>query len=138
MNPPRDTGGSRTARIGSKLPAAITTTLRHAGVATVAVVLLAATPVAAQTGTSFCSTQMAQTIKNMFTIIQLGGPLIGGLVALGSTVAIPMTRRSDRKKELKELRNQGLIYGVLIAPLGTAIITFLLNNVVAGGTSCGF
>lgn len=96
-------------------------------------------PATAQsTGTEFCGTQMAATIKNMFTLIQFGGPLIGGLLALGATVIIPMSRRSDRKKEMKELRNQGLIYGVLVAPLGTAIISFLLNNVVAGGASCGF
>ncbi|WP_435196372.1 hypothetical protein [Natronomonas sp. EA1] len=93
---------------------------------------------AQSTGQAFCNTQLAQTIQNMFTLVQFGGPLVGGLIALGATVTIPMTRRADRKKELKELRNQGLIYGVLIAPLGTAIITFLLNNVVAGGSSCGF
>lgn len=81
---------------------------------------------------------MVQTIQNMFTVIQFGGPLIGGLIALGATVAIPMVRRTDRKQEFKKLRNQGLIYGVLVAPLGTATITFLLNNMVSGETSCGF
>lgn len=96
-------------------------------------------PVAAQSpGAEFCNTQMAETIQNMFTVIQFGGPLIGGLIALGATLAIPMTRRADRKKELKALSYQALIYGVLVAPLGTAIISFLLNNVVVGGASCGF
>lgn len=87
---------------------------------------------------SFCETDMAQTIKNLFTLIQFGGPLVGGVLALGATVATPTVRRSDLKKELKEVRNQALVWGVLVAPLGTAIIQFLLNNVVAGGASCGF
>ncbi|WP_276278611.1 hypothetical protein [Haloarcula regularis] len=42
------------------------------------------------------------------------------------------------KKELKEIRNQGVIWGVIVAPLATTILQFILNNVVAGGTSCGF
>ena len=81
---------------------------------------------------------MATTIGNLFTLIQFGGPLIGGVIALGAIVAIPTVRRADLKKELKEIRNQGIIWGVIVAPLGTTIITFLLNNVVAGGSSCGF
>lgn len=89
-------------------------------------------------GMAFCGTDMAQTIKNVFTLIQFGGPLVGGVIALGATVAIPAVRRADLKKELKEARNQGLIWGIIVAPLGTTIVVFLLNNVVAGGTSCGF
>jgi hypothetical protein len=80
---------------------------------------------------------MALTVKNLFTVIQFGGPLIGGVLALGATVAIPTIRRSDVKKELKEIRNQGVIWGVIVAPLATTILQFILNNVVAGGTSCG-
>jgi len=96
-------------------------------------------PVAAQTvGTAFCQSDMALTVKNLFTVIQFGGPLIGGVLALGATVAIPTIRRSDMKKELKEIRNQGVIWGVIVAPLATTILQFILNNVVAGGTSCGF
>jgi hypothetical protein len=89
-------------------------------------------------GSAFCSTDMAQTIKNIFTLIQFGGPLLGGVLALGATVGLPFVRRSDWKKELKEIRNQGLLWGVIVAPLGTQIVAFLLNNVVAGGSSCGF
>lgn len=89
-------------------------------------------------GSAFCSSNMAGTIKNIFTIIQFGGPLIGGVLALGATVAIPFTRRSDWKKEMKSMRNQGLLWGVIVAPLGTAIVQFLLNHVVVGGSSCGF
>lgn len=96
--------------------------------------------VAAQSdpGTAFCGSDMAGTIQNMFTIIQFGGPLVGGVVALGAIVAIPFTRRSDWKKEMKSVRNQGLLWGVIVAPLGTQIVQFILNNVVVGGTSCGF
>ena len=89
-------------------------------------------------GTAFCDSSMAQTIQNLFTVIQFGGPLIGGVLALGATVAIPTIRRADMKKELKEVRNQGVIWGVIVAPLATTILGFILNNVVAGGTSCGF
>jgi len=89
-------------------------------------------------GSAFCGTEMVQTIKNIFTVIQFGGPLIGGVLALGATVAIPFTRRSDWKKEMKSVRNQGLLWGVIVAPLGTEIVQFILNNIVVGGTSCGF
>ena len=89
-------------------------------------------------GSAFCNSNMAGTIQNIFTIIQFGGPLIGGVLALGATVAIPFTRRSDWKKEMKSVRNQGLLWGVIVAPLGTEIVQFILNNVVVGGTSCGF
>lgn len=96
-------------------------------------------PVSAQSsGTAFCQTNMADTVRNLFTIIQFGGPLVGGVLALGSTVAIPAVRRADIKKELKEVRNQGFVWGIIVAPLGTAIIQFTLNNVVAGGASCSF
>lgn len=89
-------------------------------------------------GSAFCDSNMADTIQNIFTIIQFGGPLIGGVLALGATVAIPLTRRSDWKKEMKSVRNQGLLWGVIVAPLGTEIVQFILNNIVVGGTSCGF
>ncbi len=89
-------------------------------------------------GSAFCDSKMADTIQNIFRIIQFGGPLVGGVLALGSTVAIPFTRRSDWKKEMKSVRNQGLLWGVIVAPLGAEIVQFILNNVVVGGTSCGF
>ncbi|WP_237560572.1 hypothetical protein [Halostella litorea] len=100
--------------------------------------LVAVEPVLAQSaGTAFCDTDMAETIKNLFTLIQFGGPLLGGVIALGATVVTPMIRRADQKLELKEARNQAVVWGIIVAPLGTAIVQFLLNNVVAGGTSCG-
>ncbi|WP_255150127.1 hypothetical protein [Halorarius halobius] len=137
MERTRDAGLRRYARIAS--PTTLSHALTHAGATALFVTLLASAPAAAQsTAQSFCNTQMAQTIRNMFTVIQLGGPLLGGVLALGSVVAIPFVPGSDQKLRLKRVRNQALIWGVLVAPLGTAIITFLLNNVVAGGTSCGF
>ena len=120
------------------------TTLDHArGLAQLAVVfaglvLFVGTAAAQSPGEAFCNTDMAQTIQNIFTLIQFGGPLLGGVLALGATVALPFVRRSDWKKEMKGIRNQGLLWGVIVAPLGTQIIAFILNNVVAGGTSCGF
>jgi len=115
-------------------------TLPIRGVALALVVLvLFVGPAAAQSpGQSFCNTDMAQTIQNIFTLIQFGGPLLGGVLALGATVVLPFVRRSDWKKEMKEIRNQGLLWGVIVAPLGTQIIAFILNNIVAGGSSCGF
>ena len=101
--------------------------------------LTAVEPVFAQSvGESFCTTDMAETVRNLFSIIQFGGPLIGGTLFLGATVATPAVRRTDLKKEIIELRNQALIWGVIVAPLATVILQFLLNNVVAGGASCGF
>ena len=107
-----------------------------------ALLALSTDPVAAQSGSgpgvAFCQTQMAETIKNIFTIIQFGGPLIGGVLALGATVAMPVVRRSDWKKDLRSVQTQGLLWGVIVAPLGTEIVQFILNNVVVGGTGCGF
>ena len=110
-------------------------------VALILALVLFVGPAVAQSGSAgsaFCGTEMAQTIKNIFDIIQFGGPLIGGVITLGATVAIPATRRSDWKKEMKSMRNQALLWGVIVAPLGTEIVQFILNNIVAGGTSCGF
>ena len=105
----------------------------------VAAVCLLATPVAAQSsGTAFCGTDMANTIRNVFTLIQFGGPLVGGTIALGAIVATPYVRRADAKREIKEVRNQAIIWGLIVAPLATTIVGFLLNEVVAGGASCGF
>jgi len=101
--------------------------------------LLAVDPVSAQTtGDAFCETTMATTITNIFDLIQFGGPLIGGVIALGATVVLPVIRRVDMKKEIKSARNQALLWGVIVAPLGTAILQFLLTSVVAGGSSCTF
>lgn len=97
-----------------------------------------ATATASGPGPAFCQTAMANTIKNLFTLIQFGGPLVGGVISLGATVVTPTIRRADLKKELKAMRNQALVWGVIVAPLGTAILQFLLNNVVAGGASCSF
>ena len=101
-------------------------------------VLLVGTAAAQSPGEAFCDTDMAQSIKNIFTLTQFGGPLLGGVLTLGATVALPYVRRSDVKKEIKEMRNQALLWGVIVAPLGTQIAAFILNDVVAGGTSCGF
>ena len=101
-------------------------------------VLFVGTAAAQSPGEAFCNTDMAQTIQNIFTLIQFGGPLLGGVLALGATVALPFVRRSDWKKEMKGIRNQGLLWGVIVAPLGTQIVAFILNNVVAGGNACAF
>jgi type IV secretory pathway VirB2 component (pilin) len=112
--------------------------IRGAALAFVTLVLFVGPAAAQSAGSAFCGTDMAQTIQNIFTLIQFGGPLVGGVLALGATVALPFVRRSDWKKEMKSIRNQGLLWGVIVAPLGTQIVAFLLNNVVAGGSSCGF
>jgi hypothetical protein len=104
----------------------------------VSVSLLSQPVLAQEAGASFCQTALARTIMNAFVVIQFGGPLIGGVIALGATVGLSATRRADMKRELKELRNQGVVWGVVVAPLGTEIIQFILNNVVAGGASCAF
>lgn len=135
MNPH---AGSATEPTSSTPRSAFRPTLLRLGLVALAVSVIGVQPAAAQAASDFCTTDLVQTIKNLFTIIQLGGPLIGGVIALGATVALPTVRRTDSKRELKEIRNQGLIWGVIVAPLATGIIQFLLNNVVAGGTSCGF
>lgn len=122
------------------VPGIVTSRAPYRTVFVVAILLhLAVEPVLAQsTGAAFCGTPMAETVKNIFRLIQFGGPLIGGVIALGATVALPTVRRSDLKRELKEMRNQAVIYGVIVAPLAAVIIGFLLNTVVVGGASCGF
>jgi hypothetical protein len=101
--------------------------------------LIGVDPVLAQSaGAAFCETALAQTIMNLIGVIQVGGPLVGGLVAIGSVAVMPMVRRSDMKREIKELRDQSLVWGVIVAPLGTTILQFLLGNVVTGAQACGF
>jgi hypothetical protein len=132
MHPPTDASLPReSSRWRTRLLARLVPTV-------VLLTLLIGTAAAQSPGQSFCNTDMAQTIQNIFTLIQFGGPLLGGVLALGATVVLPFVRRSDWKKEMKEIRNQGLLWGVIVAPLGTQIIAFILNNVVAGGSSCGF
>lgn len=140
MNTPRDTGTSRIARIAASLPTmSLVSTARRLTVTAFALAVVASSPVAAQsTGEAFCNTQLAETIQNLFTLIQFGGPLIGGTVALGSTVGLTIVDRTEHIQQLKEARTRALIYGVLIAPIAGSIIAFLLNSVVAGGASCGF
>ena len=105
----------------------------------IVLVVLASEPAAAQDiGEQFCETEMATTIKNLFTMIQFGGPLVGGTLALGAAVATPAVREVDTKKELKQIRNQGLIWGVMVAPLASTIIQFILSTIVSGGASCSF
>ncbi|MDG5778322.1 hypothetical protein VB773_19675 [Haloarculaceae archaeon H-GB2-1] len=120
----------------------LTTLLRQSRtilLTTVVIALVATQPVLAQSvGSDFCSTDMAQTIQNIFDVIQFGGPLLGGTLALGATVAIPALRRADVKRELKTVRNQGVIWGVIVAPMATTLVTFILNTIVAGGSSCSF
>ena len=121
-----------------------TTTLDHArGLAQFALVfaglvLFVGTAATQSPGEAFCDTDMAQTIQNIFTLIQFGGPLLGGVLALGATVALLFVRRSDWKEEMEGIRNQGLLWGIIVAPLGTQFVAFILNNVVAGGSGCGF
>ena len=104
--------------------------------------VLVTTPAAAQsggdTGQQFCETNMAQTVLNMIGIVRLAGPLMGGFVAIASVAVLPVVRRADVKKELKTIRNQGVIWGVVVAPLGTTILQFILNDVVVGASACGF
>lgn len=112
---------------------------RQVSVGVIALALLCVEPVAAESiGEEFCQTDMAVTIKNIFTLIQFGGPLVGGTLALGAAVATPMVRQADTKMELKQIRTQGLVWGVIVAPLATTIVQFLLSSVVSGGTSCSF
>jgi hypothetical protein len=64
-------------------------------------VLFVGTAAAQPPGEALCNTDMARTIQNIFTLIQFGGPLLGGVLALGATVALPFVRRSDWKKEIR-------------------------------------
>lgn len=122
-----------TARLSRLKPHTLTITLTVAGIT-----LLSSPALAQPTGSSFCTTALAETIKNLFSVIQFGGPLIGGVVALGSAVGLSFVRSADHRHELKQLRNRGVIWGVIVAPLGTVIVQFILNTVVAGGASCTF
>lgn len=100
--------------------------------------LIGVEPVVAQNaGADFCASQLADTIRNIFNLIQWGGPLLGGVIAIGSMVLMPVSS-VERKVRLKEMRNQAIVYGVIAASLGTLILRFILNNIVVGGLSCGF
>lgn len=105
----------------------------------VILIVVATDPVLAQSvSDSFCDTALVKTGKNILTVIQFGGPLLGTILAVGASVVQPAIRRSDHKKEIKDVRSQALIWGIIVAPLSITIVQFLLNSVVAGGASCGF
>ena len=105
----------------------------------VTLALLASTPALAQSaGQGFCETNMAQTILNMIRVVRLAGPLLGGLIAIGAVAVAPAIRSAEMKRELKDMRNRGVIWGVIVAPLGTTALQFLLTDIVAGASACGF
>ncbi|WP_440992302.1 hypothetical protein [Haloarchaeobius baliensis] len=118
--------------------ARLTTGFKWAVLGGLALALFSSPAIAQGPGAEFCASDMADTIRNVFSVIQFGGPLIGGVLALGATVSMPVIRRSDMKKELKEMRTQGVVWGIIVAPLATVIIQIIMNHVVAGGTSCAF
>ncbi|MFC4407912.1 hypothetical protein [Haloarchaeobius iranensis] len=118
--------------------ARLTTCFKWVVLGGLALALFTSPAIAQGPGAEFCESDMAETIRNAFSVIQFGGPLIGGFLALGATVSMPVIRRSDLKKELKEMRTQGVVWGIIVAPLATVIIQFIMNHVVAGGTSCAF
>lgn len=130
-----DRSGDAVAAAGTRWA----TRLALAGGGLVALAVVASTPVLAQSaGQSFCETNMAQTILNMIGVVRLAGPLLGGLIAIGAVAVAPVVRSADMKRELKDMRNRGVIWGVIIAPLGTTMLQFLLTDVVAGASACGF
>lgn len=127
---------------GTRVPGADTrwrSRLGLVGGGLVALTLVASTPALAQSaGQGFCETSMVQTVLNMIRVLRLAGPLLGGAIAIGAVAFAPMARSSESKKQLTELRNRGLIWGVIVAPLGTTILQFLLSDVVVGASACGF
>lgn len=121
------------------LPSQFRRAIRRLLITGVLVGIVVVDPALAQgTGDAFCDSELAKTVKNLLNVIQFGGPLIGGVLAAGATVVLPVVRRADAKREIKEVRNQGVIWGVIVAPLSTTILQFILNYIVSGGASCGF
>jgi len=113
-------------------------TLTRGGTALLLLSVLAVQPVVAQnSGAAFCQTNMALTIRNLFTIIQFGAT-IGGLIALGAIVATPMIRRADLKKEIKGSQKSGDCLGRHRRPARNGDYPVPPHDVVAGGVSCGF
>lgn len=135
-----NTDGHRTTyRLPTKVYSRLREPIQDLLITAVLLGIVAVEPALAQgTGDAFCDSELAKTVKNLFTVIQFGGPLIGGVLAVGATVFLPVVRRADAKREIKEVRNQGVVWGVIVAPLATSILQFILNSVVTGGASCGF
>lgn len=83
-----------------------------------------------------CTTPLADTIRNMIRMIQFGGPLIGGVVAVAAMILKPLVRGEDVKRKLKQLRDGAFLWGVIAAPLSITTIQFVVNGVVVGGPTC--
>jgi hypothetical protein len=73
---------------------------------------------------------MVDTIRNMVNRIQFDGPPIGGVVALGAAVASPYVRRADAQEELKGIRNEAVICGIIVARLPVVISGESLAEIV--------
>lgn len=135
----RSTAAASTSESGDGGAAPWITRTAATGGGLIALLVLATTPALAQDAAQqFCETPMATTVINAINVVQFAGPLLGGFLAIGSVVVLPVVRRADMKREIKSIRNQALIWGVVVAPLGTAILKFILNGIVAGASSCGF
>lgn len=96
------------------------------------------TSAAASGPVKVCTTALADTVRNIILMIQLGGPLIGGTVGIAAMVLKPLVRGEDLKRKLKQLRDGGIFWGVIIAPLSITSLQFLVNSIVVGGSTCSF
>lgn len=94
------------------------------------------TPAAGTGPSDICTTDLAETIRNMILMIQFGGPLLGGLVGAGAMLLKPVMRGEDMKRKMKQLRDGAIIWGVVAAPLFVTTIQYVVTGVVVGAPTC--
>jgi hypothetical protein len=85
--------------------------IRETAIAFVALILVVEPAAVQSAGSAFCGTDMARTIQNIFTLIQFGGPLVGGVLALGSRVVA-----SDRRAVAVVVLAVALVGTAAVAP----------------------
>lgn len=94
------------------------------------------TPAAGSGPADVCTTDLAETIRNMILMIQFGGPLLGGFVGAAAMVLKPLMRGEDMKRKMKQLRDGAIIWAVIAAPLFVTTIQYVVTGVVVGAPTC--
>lgn len=107
-------------------------------VALVLTVLAILPAVAGVAGLGLCETGAATTLETILGLLLFGGPLVGGFIGIETTIFLLLVPPTNGRWRVKRVRNRAIAQGVIVAPLGAAVIGDSQNHVLTYGASCGF